>query len=110
MKPSLEEAWDRWKNCLSDFKDGNSIFNQIITMVWDRAIYRIILRGRELRWEEDAEKPQINTELHNFIDRNYFQTQCATVRRLVDNTKRSIIHGDQGVYSLGALVKDIEKH
>ena len=91
MKASLEETWDLWKNCLSDFDDGNSIFKQITTMVWDTAIYRIILKGREIRWEENAEKPQINGQFHNFIDRNYFQSQCATVRRLVD---KSTMRGD----------------
>jgi len=110
VKASLKETWDLWKNCLSDFEDGNSIFKQITTMVWDTAIYRVILKGRELRWEENPEKPRVNAELHNFIDRNYFQSQCATVRRLVDNTKKSKIYDDYGVYSIGALVKDIENH
>lgn len=110
MKTSLDELWVNWKDCLARDDDINPIFNQLTLMVWDTAIYRVILRGRDLRWKANPDNPQVNAEFHNFIDRNYFQTQCATVRRLVDNTRRSIIHGDLGVYSLGALVKDIEKH
>jgi len=105
VKAPLEEAWNQWRDCLSDYHEGNSIFSQITTMVWDTAIYRVILKGSQLRWEENPEKPQINAELHNFIDRNYFQSQCATVRRLVD---KSTMHGEYGVYSLGALINDIE--
>jgi hypothetical protein len=110
MKTSLDESWVNWKDCLARDDDFNPIFNQLRLMVWDTAIYRVILKGRELRWEENPEKPRVNAELHNFIDRNYFQSQCATVRRLVDNTKKSKIYGDYGVYSIGALIKDIENH
>lgn len=109
MKTSLEEAWIHWKNCLSSFEDENSIFNQIITMVWDTAIYRVILRGRQARLLENPEKPQINTAFHSLIDRNYIQAQCTTIRRLVDNSKYSTMYGDRSVYSLGVLIGDIEK-
>jgi len=109
VKTSLEEAWIHWKNCLSSFEDENSIFNQIITMVWDTAIYRVILRGRQARLLENPEKPQINTAFHSLIDRNYIQAQCTTIRRLVDNSKYSTMYGDRSVYSLGVLIGDIEK-
>lgn len=105
MKTSLDESWVNWKDCLARDDDFNPIFNQLRLMVWDTAIYRVILKGRELRWEENPEKPRVNAELHNFIDRNYFQSQCATVRRLVD---KSTMHGEYGVYSLGVLINDIE--
>ena len=110
MGISLKAAWVNWKDCLARDDDINPIFNQLTLMVWDTAIYRVILRGRDLRWKVNPDNPQVNAEFHNFIDRNYFQTQCATVRRLVDNTRKSKIYGDYGVYSIGALVKDIENH
>lgn len=107
MIPSLEEAWNRWKDCLSG-DDRNSIFSQIILMLWDTAIYKIILQGRQLRMKENPENPQVNLQLHKFIDRNYFQAQSAVIRRVVD--KGYELHGDRGVYSLPAIIKDLKNN
>ena len=107
MKSSLEEAWNHWKDCLSG-DDRNSIFSQIILMLWDTAIYKIILQGRQLRMKENPENPQVNLQLHKFIDRNYFQAQSAVIRRVVD--KGYELHGDRGVYSLPAIIKDLKNN
>ncbi len=105
MTTSLEEAWNRWKECLSG-NDRNSIFSQIILMLWDTAIYKIILQGRKLRMKENPENPQVNLQLHKFIDRNYFQAQSAAIRRVVDASYD--MHGSRGVYSLPAIIEDLK--
>jgi len=107
VRVQLEETWNQWKECLFS-KDRNAIFSQIILMLWDTAIYKIILQGRQLRIKENPENPQVNLQLHKFIDRNYFQAQSAVIRRLVD--KNGKIDGDNGVYSLAAIIKDLKNH
>lgn len=107
MEASLEEAWNRWMDCLSG-DDRNSIFSQIAFMLWDTAIYQIILEGRKFRIKENPEKPQVNLQLHAFIDRNYFQVQSAAIRRIVDDSFD--MHGSRGVYSLPAIIKDLKRN
>lgn len=104
---SLEQAWSNWQNCLKG-DDHNAIFRQITTMIWDTAIFRVIIEGRKASIRQNALNPQFNGPLHNFIDRNYFQAQSATIRRLVDT--RYGITGDRGVYSLTALINDISNY
>lgn len=104
----LEQAWNNWKNCLKG-EDRNAIFRQITMMIWDTAIFHVIMEGRKAKFQQNAQKPEINVPLHSFIDRNYFQAQSATIRRLVD-TSRYGLTGDRGVYSLTALIKDISKY
>lgn len=103
----LEQAWINWQNCLKG-DDRNAIFRQITTMIWDTAIFRVIIEGRKARIQQNAQNPQFNGPLHNFIDRNYFQAQSATIRRLVDT--RYGLTGDHGVYSLTALIEDIKNY
>ncbi|NMC46959.1 MAG: hypothetical protein GYA52_09020 [Chloroflexi bacterium] len=103
-KIPLEEAWNAWKNCLNG-KDKNSIFQQIATMFWDTAIFRLIVKGRQIQIEKKPEDPKINSALHSFIDRNYFQAQAAYIRRITDNSYD--LTGKQGVYSINALIKNI---
>lgn len=103
----LEQAWINWQNCLKG-DDRNAIFRQITTMIWDTAIFRLIIEGRKARIRQNDQNPQFNGPLHNFIDRNYFQAQSATIRRLVDTSFS--LTGDHGVYSLAALIKDIKNY
>lgn len=106
-KIPLDEARNNWINCLKG-DDQNAIFHQNTSMVWDTAIFRVIIEGRKARIQQNAEKPQLNVHLHSFIDRNYFQAQSMAIRRLYDPGFE--LTGDYGVYSLGALIKDISKY
>jgi len=103
---TIEQEWEKWKECLGG-KDRNSICNQAFMMVWDQGIYRLILEGRQLTIDKNPNQPRINSPLHSFIDRNYFQTQVTAIRKIIDNS--SPISGDKGIYSLPALIKDIRK-
>jgi hypothetical protein len=103
-KLPLEQVWANWVDCLRG-NDTNSIFNQISTMVWDTAIFRLILEGRQIQIENAPKNPAINGSLHSFIDRNYFASQSAYIRRLTDDSYSLI--GKKGVYSVSALIRDI---
>jgi hypothetical protein len=107
QKIPLEQAWKNWVDCLKGH-DTNSIFQQITLMVWDTAIFRIIIEGRQLQIKKNLEDPEVNGALHSFIDRNYFQTQSSFIRRLIDNSYE--LTGKKGVYSISALIKDIRSY
>jgi len=103
----IEQAYENWVNCLKG-TDPNSIFQQITLMIWDTAIFKIIVEGRKDQIQKNPQNPEINGSLHSFIDRNYFQTQCMFIRRLADNSYG--LTGDRGVYSLGALINVIKSY
>ena len=103
-KLSLEQAWKNWSDCLNG-DDPNSIFQQISTMIWDTAIFHIIIESRQSQIKKNPQEPEINGALHSFIDRNYFQSQSAFIRRLADNSYG--LTGKRGVYSLVALINDV---
>lgn len=104
-KLPLEQAWKKWIACLKG-DDPNTIYQQIYMMVWDTAIFKTVVEGRKLRIKMNPDSPEVNGAFHSFIDRNYFQSQCACVRRLTD--KSYPLTGKRGVFSLTALINDIE--
>lgn len=106
-KLPLDQAWKNWEACLNG-DDPNSIFQQITIMIWDTSIFRIILAGRQSQLKKNPQAPEINDALHSFIDRNYFQTQTLTIRRLTSKSHK--LSGKYGVYSIGALLKDIKNY
>jgi hypothetical protein len=103
----LEKAWALWSDCLRG-DDENSIFQQISVMIWDTAIFRFILESRQIQIEKSPDNPPLNISFHSFIDRNYFQAQAVSIRRLADKGKYGLM-GKKGVYSLYSLIDDISK-
>lgn len=103
----IEVAWDKWRDCLEG-RDRNSLFNQIITLIWDAGIYRIILECRKSYIAEVTNTPKLNLEFQSFLDRNYFQTMASSIRRIVDDSYS--ISGARGVFSLSSITKDIKSH
>jgi hypothetical protein len=104
---SLERAWAIWSDCLRG-EDENSIFRQISVMIWDTAIFRFVLESRQTQVEKNPDNPSLNLSLHAFIDRNYFQAQAASIRRLADKSSYGLT-GKRGIYSLHSLIDDISK-
>lgn len=102
----LDQAWQRWNDCLLG-DDVNSIFQQIVSIIWDTAIFRIIVEVRKSRFKSNPIETQYYTLLYEFVDRNYFNAQVSSIRRLIDRTS---LQGKQGVYSIGALISDIKKY
>ncbi|MEL7657025.1 MAG: hypothetical protein AAGU75_14095 [Bacillota bacterium] len=98
----ITTAWGIWRECLLG-EDPNAIFQQITRMIWDTAIFQIINEGRRLQINKNPKCPEINSPFHNFINRAYVQSQCASIRRLTDLSSPLI--GEKGVYSLSELIK-----
>jgi hypothetical protein len=96
-----------WRECLAG-QDSNSIFSQITLLTWDAAIFRMLLEARRSQIEQNPTDPAVNGRLHSFIDRNFFQSQAASIRRLLD--RHGSLTGRRGVYSLGALVADMREN
>jgi hypothetical protein len=103
----LEKAWTIWRECLKS-EDENSIFQQISVMIWDAAIFRFILEGRQIQIEKNPDNPSLNASFHSFLDRNFFQAQTASIRRLADKSY-ALTNIKRGIYSLYSLIGDISK-
>ena len=106
-KLPLDQTWKNWEACLNG-NDPNSIIQQITMMIWDTGIFRIILAARQSELKKNPKAPELNGALHSFFDRNYFQSQSITIRRITD--EKFSLTGIWGVYSLKALIKDIERY
>jgi hypothetical protein len=106
-KLPIELAWQNWIMCLKG-EDKNSIFNQITLMLWDTAIFHVILESQKEKLSKNPQAPRINKQLYSFIYRNYFHTQSAYIRRLTDASYG--ITGKKGVYSLDSIIRDVKQH
>jgi len=102
----LEQTWHAWHDCLKG-KDINSIFQQIYRMVWDAAIFRLVLENRKAILEEQPQNPPLNPYFHMFLDRCFFQAQAVSIRRLADKSKYGL-RGKKGIYSLYSLIDDMK--
>lgn len=103
---ALQETWELWRKCLFG-KDPSSIFEQLSHMIWDAALFRLIMECRRLQLMQHPYLPELHIRLHMLIDSTFFQSQVVAIRRLVDTYS---LYGNKGVYSLRALINDIEKH
>ncbi len=104
---SLEQVWPIWRDCLNG-TDPNSIFQQIDLMIYDTAIFRLVLECRRSIVEQYPKNPPLNASFHRFIDRCFFITQAAYIRRLSDQSYS--LHGNKGVYSIYSLLQDIRSY
>jgi hypothetical protein len=103
----VDQAWKSWVDCLKG-TDTNSVFQQIYLMIWDTAIFRLVIESRQIQVEKNAQAPALNGAFHSFIDRNYFKSQVISIRRLVD--KRYKLTGRKAVYSIHSLIDDLCDH
>ena len=97
---------DAWMEWLSG-GDIHSIKNQIIWMIWDAGVFRVINEARRLAPTDDSGEVQLNGIEHDLINRGFMVSQASAIRRLVD---RGPAQGPRGVYSLYGLLDDMEKH
>ncbi len=105
-QPTLSEKRDEWLDILSG-EDRHCIINQISQMTWDAASFQIVNEARRLAPDAEEGRVQINGLMHNLLDRCFFDSVMAAVRRLMDTYP---IEGQRGVYSLTGLIDDMRKH
>jgi hypothetical protein len=77
-------------------------------MTWDAAAFRVVNEARRLAPRDPDGGRQLNGLMHSLLDRAFFASHMAAVRRLTDD--RYPLNGKKGVYSLPALLKDMRKH
>lgn len=106
-KSPIDQAWQNWIVCLKG-EDKNSIFNQITLMLWDAAIFRIILESQKDKYEKNSQEPRINQQFSSFIRRNFIHTQCVFIRRLSETGYK--LTGKKSTYSLGAIINDLKNY
>jgi len=105
--PTLAEKRKVWLEVLSG-KDRHTITKQITWMTWDAAAFRVVNEARRLAPRDPDGGRQLNGLMHSLLDRAFFASHLAAIRRLMDD--RYPLNGKKGVYSLPALLKDMRKH
>jgi len=94
-----------WVECARG-NDRNSIFNQIVSMLWDTATFRILNKAVSLAPKAPEGGFQVNGLLHRLTVAGYYQSQLIAIRRLASDSWS--LHGEKGVNSLRALIADME--
>lgn len=98
LKPKIET----WKGWLLG-EDENSVQNQIFRMIWNAAVFEIVKTAHNLALQRGGESALPNWAVSDMILYSYFETQVASIYRLLDNRPKP------DVISLKRLVKDIRK-
>ena len=106
IENSLEESWVIWRDCLIG-DDQNSIIQQIYQMNWDYAVFLLINESRKIQSEKHPDNTPINAPINRLINKGFFISQSAAIRRVVDESNYGLT-GKKGIYSLIALIKDIK--
>lgn len=94
-----------WLKIISS--DDNSIQHKLSLMLWDLAVYSLIIESRKYAARDGNGNLVVSAAIHNLIDDLFFQRLSLFVRAMVDE---SDIDGTQGVCSLVSLLKDMRRH
>ncbi len=103
---NFKEKYDLWIECLYG-GDRNSIKNQILNMIWDAAVFRVINEARRIASPTKEGGVQLNGMVHRLIDHGFFEKQLSSIRKLID---KKPLAGREGVYSLMSLIQDMKQN
>ncbi len=106
-EPSLVEKREQWIEALLG-EDPNSILNQIERMTWNAASFRVINEARRHALRDQDDEVRLNGLMHSLLNYCFFRTHMMGIRRVTDASYS--LEGPRGVYSLGALLKDMKAH
>lgn len=98
----------QWIRCL-DSKDPNSITTQLSSLLWDLRVWSTLNFARTLTERDENGKPKGWAEMHGLINRGFLTVQMIAIRRLCDGAYE-LNHPRKGVWSLIALLNDMEQH
>jgi hypothetical protein len=99
----------QWIKCL-DSEDPNSIAHQVAELVHMAAVYDAINQWRKMAPRE-GDQLLLNPMLHHYIDRTFWTSQIAGVRKLVDKNPLTPRTGeDKSVYSLVSLIRGMKSY
>jgi hypothetical protein len=102
----FKKMWDSWVEVLI-CDDGNSINNQISTMLWDAGAFYVVNEARKMAPIGADGTVQQNQLIHDLINRCFFASQIMAIRRLTDS---SSLGGPKGVYSITSLLKNLKEN
>ncbi|UCD57632.1 MAG: hypothetical protein JSV16_00550 [Candidatus Hydrogenedentota bacterium] len=74
----------KWKACLSDRDDDNSIFTQLASLFWDHAVFTTFNEARRLSEERKDPSTGLPGTVIDLLDRNFMDSQAVAIRRLSD--------------------------
>lgn len=94
----------RWRDAFVDEETG--ILPSLENLIWDYAVYCIVIRTIYLANQKRESRPPINGMLFELISKGYWSTLLLGIRRLVDES--GAIKGGRGIYSLNSVINDIE--
>jgi len=92
-----------WIECLRG-DDPNSINNQVTNMIWDAGAYRMVNEARSHAERNEQGDLKQNGMVHCLLDKCFFESQMAAVRRQMDTYG---LTGERGTYSLNDLLDDM---
>lgn len=111
--PAFEAKRLDWIRCL-DHKDPqtgkldrNCVLAQVYDLVWNAGAYRIVLEARRIAEKDERGTIKLHGLTHQLLDRCFYQSQLANIRRLMDTSPLS---GDRGVFSLKGLILNMQKN
>ncbi len=103
MNPEFKAKHEDWFGALRG-KDRNAIFQQLYTLSWNMAAYRVINEARRLAPSDSMGGVCLNGMLHGLLDSCFFESQAVAIRRLTANEDS---RGKKAAYSLRTLIQDM---
>lgn len=115
MDPEFAQKREQWIRCL-DHKDPatgqtdtNGIDQQMLGLIWDAGVYRVINEARRLADRDAKDQAKLSGLVHGLINRCFFRSQMIGIRKVV-GSDRDVLDGRHGVFALKPLVKDMKEH
>lgn len=105
-KSTLSEKRQTWLIAING-TDQHSIQRQLVRMTWDAAVFHVVNEARGMADPASDGGVQLNGMFHQLFDQGFFISQSVAIRRLADGYT---LAGDRGVYSLIAVLDDMEEH
>ena len=79
----FQVEYNKWQS-LFDSESKNSILVQVINMLFETLIYKVILKARSIAPKNSKGRIELNGAIHYLIDKCFFNSQLMTIRRLTD--------------------------
>ena len=102
LKHQIERI-ERWREAFCD--DTTGIQKSVQDLLWNYAAFLTTVQIVRLANKRRDENANLNQMLFNMISEGYWSSLLLGTRRLLDNTA---LKGEAGVYSIRAVVKDVE--
>ena len=100
---------DLWISCLNG-DDCHSIRNQIGSMVWNAAAFRVVNEARRIAPPSGEGGPKLNAMVHGLINYGFIGRQMLAIRRLTDTSALASDNRKRDVFSLISLLDDMRSH